>query len=304
MESGLVDRLPADPSTGPSADVAMLTNDPRQYSSIPSSFSSSGATASTTISTTDENLRNDGNTVDLETEMTALTETQIKYSAVAHCSRASSLSSTTCLEGIRMSGLGAACVTIGATVGTLQGAIVSGSSQPDSRASATSSRRPGHRAPPALWVRRLPGPTPARPPRRPRPDPRLPRSLRRGPGKPTTSPRSGTASRNAREPDRWAGHRRDNCGRCRSGFGLGRTTGPWQELESSGRGRRVGPRLERLRLHVHGLCISCRGRVGRRRCGDHRGGRGFGYASAGHPNGWLRERSRGNLDSLHVGHRR
>ena len=49
----------------------------------PSSFSSSGATTSTTESTTDENLRNDGNTVDLETEMTALTETQIKYSAVA-----------------------------------------------------------------------------------------------------------------------------------------------------------------------------------------------------------------------------
>ena len=61
----------------------MLTNDPRQYSSIPSSFSSSGATTSTTESTTNENLRNDGNTVDLETEMTALTETQIKYSAVA-----------------------------------------------------------------------------------------------------------------------------------------------------------------------------------------------------------------------------
>lgn len=74
---------PADPSTGPSAAVAMLTNDPRQYSSIPSGFSSSGATTSTTESTANENLRNDGNTVDLETEMTALTETQIKYSAVS-----------------------------------------------------------------------------------------------------------------------------------------------------------------------------------------------------------------------------
>ena len=81
--SGSSTVIPADPSTGPSAAIAMLTNDPRQYSSIPSSFSSSGATASTTESTADENLRNDGNTVDLETEMTALTETQIKYSAVA-----------------------------------------------------------------------------------------------------------------------------------------------------------------------------------------------------------------------------
>ena len=81
--SGSSSVVPADPSTGPSAAIAMLTNDPRQYSSAPSSFSSSGATTSTTESTTDENLRNDGNTVDLETEMTALTETQIKYSAVA-----------------------------------------------------------------------------------------------------------------------------------------------------------------------------------------------------------------------------
>ena len=33
------------------------------------------------MSVTNENLRNDQNKVDLETEMTALTETQIKYSA-------------------------------------------------------------------------------------------------------------------------------------------------------------------------------------------------------------------------------
>jgi flagellar basal-body rod protein FlgB len=73
----------AAPSGAPSADVAMLTNDPRQYSSIATSFSSSGGPAAATDSTTNENLRNDGNTVDLETEMTALTETQIKYSAVS-----------------------------------------------------------------------------------------------------------------------------------------------------------------------------------------------------------------------------
>jgi len=68
------------PSAGPSADVAMRTTDPRQFSSIASSFSASTAGTS---STTNENLRNDNNTVDLETEMTALTETQIKYSAVS-----------------------------------------------------------------------------------------------------------------------------------------------------------------------------------------------------------------------------
>ena len=70
----------AAPSAGPSADVAMRTTDPRQFSSIASSFSASTAGTS---STTNENLRNDNNTVDLETEMTALTETQIKYSAVS-----------------------------------------------------------------------------------------------------------------------------------------------------------------------------------------------------------------------------
>ena len=68
-----------DPSAGPAADVAMRTTDPRHFASIASSFSSSGAASSTT----NESLRNDKNTVDLETEMTALTETQIKYSAVS-----------------------------------------------------------------------------------------------------------------------------------------------------------------------------------------------------------------------------
>jgi flagellar basal-body rod protein FlgB len=69
-----------EPSAGPSAAVAMRTTDPRQYSSIASNFSTSTAGTS---STTNENLRNDNNTVDLETEMTALTETQIRYSAVS-----------------------------------------------------------------------------------------------------------------------------------------------------------------------------------------------------------------------------
>jgi flagellar basal-body rod protein FlgB len=80
MESPFAPGYVAGPSTGPSADVAMLTSSPRQYSTVASSF---GSTDGTTAGTANENLRNDANTVDLETEMTALTETQIKYSAVS-----------------------------------------------------------------------------------------------------------------------------------------------------------------------------------------------------------------------------
>jgi flagellar basal-body rod protein FlgB len=69
-----------DPSAGPSADTAMKTSAPGQFSSISSSFTGGYGSSG---STTNENIRNDSNTVDLETEMTALTETQIKYSAVS-----------------------------------------------------------------------------------------------------------------------------------------------------------------------------------------------------------------------------
>jgi flagellar basal-body rod protein FlgB len=69
------DALP--PSAGPSADVAMKTNDARQYSTLGTLGDASGATSSPVS----ENTRNDGNKVDLETEMTALTETQINYEA-------------------------------------------------------------------------------------------------------------------------------------------------------------------------------------------------------------------------------
>ena len=65
------------PSSGPSADVAMKTTDPRHYASV----GTLGDGSSASISTADENTRNDGNKVDLETEMTALTQTQIQYSA-------------------------------------------------------------------------------------------------------------------------------------------------------------------------------------------------------------------------------
>ena len=63
--------------SGPSANLAMKTSNSRQFTAI---ATLSGSTASPT-STANENLRNDGNTVDLETEMTDLTTTQIQYSA-------------------------------------------------------------------------------------------------------------------------------------------------------------------------------------------------------------------------------
>jgi flagellar basal-body rod protein FlgB len=65
------------PSAGPSADVAMKTSDPRHYSAL----GTVGNGSSADVSAVNENTRNDGNRVDLETEMTALTQTQIKYSA-------------------------------------------------------------------------------------------------------------------------------------------------------------------------------------------------------------------------------
>lgn len=67
----------AAPSDGPAADVAMKTTDPRHFSSVGGSSASSAATTSSFS----ENIRNDGNAVDLESEMTALTETQLKFSA-------------------------------------------------------------------------------------------------------------------------------------------------------------------------------------------------------------------------------
>jgi flagellar basal-body rod protein FlgB len=65
------------PSSGPSADVAMEATDPRHFTTL----GTLGAGSSADVSTVSENTRNDSNRVDLETEMTALTETQIKYEA-------------------------------------------------------------------------------------------------------------------------------------------------------------------------------------------------------------------------------
>ena len=67
------------PSAGPSADVAMKTSDPRHYSAL----GTLGNGSSADVAAVSENTRNDGNKVDLETEMTALTQTQIKYSAMS-----------------------------------------------------------------------------------------------------------------------------------------------------------------------------------------------------------------------------
>jgi flagellar basal-body rod protein FlgB len=66
------------PSSGPSAEMALQTTDPRHFAG--------GATAlgSTPGSQTfDGSLRNDGNTVDLESEMTALVDTQLRFGAVS-----------------------------------------------------------------------------------------------------------------------------------------------------------------------------------------------------------------------------
>ena len=55
----------------------MRATAPRHFDEGPSSLGTQGGSTGTT----NESIRNDSNTVDLETEMTALTETQIKYSA-------------------------------------------------------------------------------------------------------------------------------------------------------------------------------------------------------------------------------
>ncbi len=65
------------PVTAPAADVAMTATDPRHYSTL----GSYSAENSAKVSTVAENTRNDDNKVDLETEMTALQETQISFEA-------------------------------------------------------------------------------------------------------------------------------------------------------------------------------------------------------------------------------
>ena len=66
------------PSSGPSAAIALQTTDPRQYAGGATATGSSLASQAF-----DGSLRNDGNTVDLESEMTALVDTQLRYGAVS-----------------------------------------------------------------------------------------------------------------------------------------------------------------------------------------------------------------------------
>ncbi len=68
----------APPEIGPSAPVALRTTDPRH---IP--FVSPGAGPGSTAGPFNGSLRNDGNRVDLESEMTALAESQLKFAAVS-----------------------------------------------------------------------------------------------------------------------------------------------------------------------------------------------------------------------------
>jgi len=67
------------PTLGVSAAVGLTRTDPRHFAG--SAIGSGGAGAAAT--TFDASLRNDTNTVDLESEMTALAETQLKFSAVS-----------------------------------------------------------------------------------------------------------------------------------------------------------------------------------------------------------------------------
>ncbi len=66
------------PLAGPSADVALRTTDQRHFSQ----GSAIGGGQDPAAAGFDGSIRNDGNRVDLESEMTALSETQLKFSAV------------------------------------------------------------------------------------------------------------------------------------------------------------------------------------------------------------------------------
>jgi len=67
------------PSGSPAADVALRTTDVRHFASPDGTVPTRGGT----VDTFSGSLRNDGNAVDLESEMTALAETQLKFGAVS-----------------------------------------------------------------------------------------------------------------------------------------------------------------------------------------------------------------------------
>jgi flagellar basal-body rod protein FlgB len=72
------------PDAGPSADAALRVSDARHFAA-PGSLGGSGDAAAESF---DGSLRNDANRVDLESEMTALSQTQIKYAAVTRMTNA------------------------------------------------------------------------------------------------------------------------------------------------------------------------------------------------------------------------
>jgi len=77
MQGGSPADMALPPSSGVAANVALETTDRRHIQAI----SSSGGSSTTVATGVNENIRNDGNKVDLETEMTALTQSQIQYEA-------------------------------------------------------------------------------------------------------------------------------------------------------------------------------------------------------------------------------
>jgi flagellar basal-body rod protein FlgB len=68
------------PTAGMSAAAGMQRTDARHFAGL----APSGQPGSFEASTFDGSIRNDTNTVDLESEMTALAESQLKFSAVAN----------------------------------------------------------------------------------------------------------------------------------------------------------------------------------------------------------------------------
>ena len=67
------------PSFGPSASISLLQTDPRHLAGSATATDSAIASATPFAGS----LRNDGNQVDLESEMTALVQNQLRFSAVS-----------------------------------------------------------------------------------------------------------------------------------------------------------------------------------------------------------------------------
>ena len=204
-----------------------------------------------------------------------------------------------------MSGLGAPSVTLGPTVGTLQGAIVSGSSQSDEQSfgDVFEEARASSRAS-----------APGEPASGSDPSTSGPTSTTRSTAPATPAPGAGQADD---EPSLWqprAGTRASKADEPDTDETPAATPGP---VSGSPERRGLG-RSPKARAGETGSTrassgsdststasdIGCHVHFGRRRSGDPRSGRGFGHASAGCPDGWLRERNRRSLGCRSVRHRR